>query len=109
MPVLILGDIIEEEKMHCILLSYKNLSAILKNNVLESASILWQEHHGLSRNNVRGCEACLDAQGEPESWTTAKSELKIPVWCGLCMHSFIMHSSNSYKAWYQLDIELVIG
>jgi hypothetical protein len=25
------------------------------------------------------------------------------------IHSFIMHSSNPYKAWYQLDIELAIG
>jgi hypothetical protein len=24
-------------------------------------------------------------------------------------HSFIMRSSNPYKAWYQLDTELVIG
>ena len=65
-------DIIEEEKMHGILLSYKNLSAVLKENLIESASISWQEHHAMFRNNARRYEANLNAQGQPQIWTAAK-------------------------------------
>ena len=66
------GEIIEDEKMHGIIHSYKNLSAIFKENLLESASISWQEHRAMFRNNVRRYEASLDAQGQPQSWTKAK-------------------------------------
>jgi len=59
--------------MHVILLSYENLSAIFKENLLESASISWQEHHAMFRNKVRNYEASLDAQGQPQRWTTAKT------------------------------------
>ena len=66
------GEIIEEERMHGILFSCKNLCAIFKENLLESDSISWQEHHAMFRNNVRKYEESLDAQGQPHSWTTAK-------------------------------------
>jgi len=65
-------EVTEEERMHGILFSYNNLSAILKENLLESDSISWQKQHAMFRNNVRRYEASLDAQRQPQIWTTAK-------------------------------------